>query len=609
MPLPINVEPYVLNGVIGGDNYLTHYKATGADGEEFIITEFYPTYMVKREDDGTLGISERFAKEFLADLEEFVRRAEGFREIRDVSLRPVVDIFERNHTAYLVRRPCVLTSIDQFMGSQTMDFDEAYYFIRPLILSLAKSHDKGMIFNVNFQGFRANSFKQLVLCAPPSWDSNFHPTLIQIAKLYYRLVTGVEAPEQGAPDFSAYGIEMPARIEALIMEILSGDILYGSLNDFYKKFKSLIDGTTKADQNAEKKTLSVMKGIVAALFVLFALSLTMLVFGAVRTYQAKHFWANPALFAESEAAPPPAYDFSATTLTHPRNSADALRGSFAEFDGFFFFRGENGMKSRFLGDVVFIPGAAGVFALADNRLIVPDAVPSFIVGYRPEHGDSTLYFVDSAAGGFIFSATLAGGDLTRVTNHPALNLAVIDNFLFFTKADRNHYLYRLNLLTNVQDRVLSRPVYETLAEGSYLFYIAGEEGTDDAALYMWNLDDVRHIRIATNVRGGMRAFGDVLFYIDTDKRVRSVSFDGRPISTHSPDNVRTFDVYFQWLIFTEEGRHVPRAYNMDTGRFATLSSTEWVSYIWAFDNIIYALDHRNPQIVRKFSYPARGEMQ
>jgi len=596
LPLPIDVKPYVLNGVLGGDNYLTHYKASNDDGESFIITEFYPAYMVKREDDGTLGISERFTKEYTQDREEFIRRAEGFREAGNASLHPVVEIFERNHTAYIVRRTCGLTSLDQFMGSATMDFDEAYFFLRSLITGMAVVSERGMLFNINYADFRVNSYKQVVLCSPPSWDNDFHKPLIQLARVYYRLVTGAEAPEQGAPAFSAYGIDIPPRIESFIMEILGGDILYGSLDDFHKKFKSLIEGTMESANDAGKRTLAAMRGTIAVLFVIFVLSLTVLVYGAVRAHIETTFWANPENFADSSSPPPPLYDFSNIVLTHPRNSADPLNGSFAAFDGFIFFRGEGGMYSRLFGDIAFIPGAVGMTALANDRRIVPDAIPSFMVGH-----DRELYFVDAASDGAIFRVSTTGNNITRITEGAALNLAVVNDYLFYTSVADNHSLWRYDIKNNRLDKLGETPIHAITSSGSHLFFI--EKDSNGATLYSWDLDKASRLEIATDAAGGLRVFNETLFYINNNGQVQSVTFDGRKIETHSPQNVRSYDVFFQWLVFTEEGVHVPRAYNMDSNEFFTLSATEWASYIWVNDGRIYGIDHRNPQLVRNFNFP------
>ena len=601
MPLPIDVKPYELKGVIGGDNYLTHYKASDAEGEEFIITEFYPAYMVKREDDGTLNVSERFSKEFVADREEFIRRAESISEIRDASLHPTVEIFERNKTAYIVRRACGMTVVDHFMGSQTMDYDEAYHFIRPMLVCLAQVGNKGAYFNIQPTDFKVNKFKNLVLAAPIAWENDFHPTIIQVARLYYKLLTGVDAPDSGVTAFSAYGIEVPPRIESLVMEILNGDILYGSLDDFYKKFKSLIDGTAQVSTGVSEKTLSIMRGVAASLFVLFAISLTVLTYGAVRAFQSGSFWADPEVFSTPSAIDEPAFDFSEITLTHPRSNADALTGSVARYGDSIFFRGEGGMNRRLVGGIAFIPGAAGMLALGEEALILPGTQPSFIVGR-----DSYIYFADTSSEGRLYRSATTGAGLTRLTEFPVLNLAIIDDYLYYTNPNHNHHLYRVNLDTNENRLVFPHPVYATLASDEILFFTSRDPGTGDISLHSWNTEDEDSpvLRIAANVNGGLRVFNEALFFLNDEGRIRSINFAGRPIAVHSPENVRTFDVFFQWIIFTEEGYHVPRAYNMDTGQFHTLSTTEWASYIFISNNEIFAVDHRNPNLIHTFGFPA-----
>ena len=599
MPLSINVKPYDLMGSVGGDNYLTHYKARNDSGDEFLITEFFPAYMAKRGEDGTLEISDRFEREFVSDREAFVVRAEALKEMRDASLHPVIDVFEKNHTAYIVRRACGLTTVDQYMGHQTMDYEEAYFFTRPLILSLAQATEKGTVFNISSGDFRVNSFKQLVLASPPSWDNNFHPTIAHIGKLFYRLVTGVEPPEHSAPAFSAYGLEVPARVEAFIMEIVGGDILYGSLDDFYKKFKSLVENTQEVSQDDGKKSLSFMKGTIAVLFVLFVASLALLAFGVVNLYRVNNSFANPENFADAAALPPPEFDFSDTMLTHPRNTADVLSGSIATYGGYLLFRGEGGLYSRLYAGFTPIPGAAMVNAASD-RLIVEGATPASIVGY-----DGLVYFIDVANGGVIYSITPAGADLTRVTDYPALNLAVVNDYLFYTDVRRGHALYRMNLYTGGgSEHISSRPVYATVGVDDYLFYFAGAGEGQPAALYSWNIPEARLIRIADDATPNIRVSGTTLFYVNTAGRVQSVTFEGRRLTTLAPDNVRTFDVFMQWLFFTEEGNHVPRAYNMNTGQLFTLSTTEWISYMWAHEGQIYAIDHRNPMLVHGFNFPS-----
>ena len=607
--MPIDVAPYTLGGVIGGgDNYLTNYKATGEGGDEFVITEFFPQFMVQRGEDGVLTVSDRFSKEFFNDREEFIRRATALEGLGDASIHPVVEVFERNNTAYMVRRACGMVTVEQFMGGQQMEYLEAFHFIRPLLLSMAQAAEKGATFNVSFQDFRVNQFKQLVICAPPVWETDFHPPLVQIAKLYYRLLTGVEASDQNAPGFNVYGIEVPTRVESTIMEILSGDILYGSLDDFYKRFKSLMDSGAETDPNAGKGALKAMQGGIALLAIVLILAVGFMVMQGIRAYRSSYFWANPEIFVSPEALPLPTHDFSEVAITHPRNTADALGGSFSSYNGFIFFRDDDGMLRRRVADVAFIPGAAGVLAAAEDSVIIEGARPSFIVGYQ-----EYIFFVDTASGGFIYRALVNGADLTRITNHAALNLAVLGDGLFYTNPDRNHHLYRINLETDIHELILPMPVFatvpavlenlleETLEER--LFILAGEPGTPNSGLYKLDLEEPSITGLVGGVRQGLRIFGDILYYIDTEGRIRSITPDGRQVAVHNPTNVRSFDVFFQWIVFTEEGRHVPRVYNKDTGQIITLSNIHWVSYIWIYEGHIYAIDHRNPDRVHMFNLP------
>jgi hypothetical protein len=342
-----------------------------------------------------------------------------------------------------------------------------------------------------------------------------------------------------------------------------------------------------------------MRGICAVLFVTFILSLTLLVFGGVRAYQVNFYWANPDVFAHNISVRTPTFDFSDVTTTHPRNSADSLVGSFSSHDGSIFFRCEQGLMSRRYGDIVFIPGATGMSALADDRVIVPGATPSFIVG-SAGNGRKTIYFVDVASGGFIYSCTVNGEELTRISNHPALNLAVVGDFLFYTNVDDNHRLYRLDLLSENRRLVLEETsVFATLGVGSRLFYIA-----ENNRLFVWDTaSNEPPVQIARNAASTLRVLADAIFFINTDGQVQAITFDGQPIATFAPTNVRSYDITFNWLFFTEEGRHVPRAFNLHHELFFTLSTTEWVSYIWHHNDQILGIDHDNPHLVHIFNLP------
>ena len=598
MALPIDVSPYELMGITGTDNYLTHYKGRDEREDEFIITEFFPMFMATREESGELLISERFQKEFASDRSEFIRRVEAFQDFRDASLHPMVEVFQRNNTTYMVRRTCGMTTVEQYMGGQQMDYDEAFYFMRPLLISMSQASEKGITFKISLQDFRVNQFKQLVLAAPISWENDFHAPLIMLAKLYYRLLTGIEPASEGTPGFNVYGIEVPQRIETLIMEVLGGDILFGSIDDFYKQMKAFIDGRAEVDTGSSKTFINVLKGVAAVLSVALVASLVMLVLGAVNAYRADSFWANPEIFVDSTPAPVPLYDLSAFTITHPRSSADALIGCFELHDGFIFMRNSGGMLRRRVGEVLFVPGAMGVLAAAEDHIIIQGVRPSAIVG----HG-SNIFFTDTASDGALYRALVGGGELTRIFDHTVLAPAVVGNFMYFAYGGDNFFLYRMHVETLAMDLVLPMPVFDIIPGGELLFVMAGEPGTDNSGLYVLDFSDYSIRGLVGNVQAGLRMFGETLFFLDGSRRLHSMTPEGVHLAIHSPTNVRSFDVFFQWVVFTEEGRHVPRAYNIETGEFFTLSYTEWASYVWISEGYIFAIDHTNPDRVIELTLP------
>ena len=598
MALPIDVAPYELIGVVTGDSYLTHYKAKDDKNDDYIITEFYPTYMVQRgEDDSRLDVSERFAKEFVKEREEFIRRVTAFEELEDHSIHPAIEVFERNNTAYLVRKACVLTPVETYMGGQQMDYLEAYQFIKPLLMGMAQAAESGILFSFGLQDLRVNSYRQLVLSGVPVWDTDFHPSLIEVVRLYYRLVTGVEAASEGAPGFSVFGIDVPQRLEGLVMEVLTGDILYGSLDDFYRKFKSIIDGSSETDGGSDIRTVKVLKIVAAVLLVVAVFSTSGLVFGAVQAYRSNFTWANPELFASSDMPELNGNNFTQVAVTHPTNVGDTLNGSFNTHDGFMFLRGQCGMVRRRIDDTVFIPGAAGLAVAGDETLIIEGVSPSFIVGYG-----RYIYFVDSLAGNFIYRALFNGQELERITEHPALYLAAVGGFLYYTSPTQGYHLYRINLATLESQLYLPMPAFSTIVYGSRLYFVSGV-GTEYSGLYVVDTETGESEGIIGGVGFGIRTWNGRVFYKDMWGQVRSIDMLHRPITTHAPRNVLTFDVFAQWIIFTEEGRHVPRAYNLNTGVSYTLTATEWVSYLWADDGSVYGIDHRNPQVVHQFSLP------
>ena len=598
MALPIDLSPFVLQNVVSGDNYLTHYNAVGDEGEEYIITEFYPKYMAMRQDSGELVPSDQFLIEFSNDRDDFIQRATALEDIRDASIHPVHQVIEKNNTAYLVRRVCTLTKIESYMSGQQMDYDEAFFFLRPLLLSAAQAAEHDIYFDMHLQEYRVNSFRQVVCCANLNWEKDFHPTLTQLARLYYRLVTGVEPADENAPGFSVYGVNVPTRVDTLIMNVLRGEILYGSLDDFYKTFKSLIDTGTDQGPTTSKTTMAILRGVAAALCLGLVAASVFLVQGALGVYRASSFWADPAIFASPDPTPSPAMDFTQHALIHPRNRGDAINGSITVFDGFMFMRDSRGMLRRLVTELMVIPGAAGVLAAAEDIIIVSDVMPSFIVGHN-----GMIYFSDMMRDGMLFRSALNGDDFEQVTDFPVLHPTVVGDAMFFAHGGSDYHLYRLNLLTDAIEPIFRFPVFGMLVEGNQLYFLAGEPNTEDSGLYVIDLQEGGISWLYVGVGMGIRSFMETIYFINSNGYIRTITTAGEHGYVEGPRNVVSFDVFFQWVAFTEEGRHVLRAVNTDTGASHTLTSFDWTSYVRIHDGLVYTIDHSSPTQVRAFELP------
>ncbi len=139
MAFNIDLTPYQLNEITSKDTFLTHYNATDNNGAKYKISEFFPQYMVNRSPDGTVSASERFASEFIMTLERFKNGCDMIQGLRDTAFNPIVNVVDKNNTAYMVRKECIIPSLTTYMGGLKMDFYEAYVFMRPFLMFLAQA--------------------------------------------------------------------------------------------------------------------------------------------------------------------------------------------------------------------------------------------------------------------------------------------------------------------------------------------------------------------------------------------------------------------------------------------------------------------------------------
>ncbi|MCL2187720.1 MAG: DUF5050 domain-containing protein [Defluviitaleaceae bacterium] len=607
MALDIQLEPYMLESVLVRDSYLTHYQASGAGRAQFVATEFYPTYMADRQPNGTLKISERFTKEFEDELNSFRKRANAMNEIKGAIL-PIEGVLDNNNTAYVVRRQCSFTTVENYMQNQKMEYVEAFQFIRPLLLSLGQAQAQGVVFTFSIKDLRVNPQRELMLDATFSWDLNFNPSIVELARLYFKLITG-HTYTKDKPNVADYEVTIPPRLEAILTEALSGaELLYGSIDDFHKKIKYELDleaGATSSSGSA--MSTRVMNIASRVLFVLVAVALVGMVYGGILAYRAGSRWASPQWFADASITPPE-NDFTKVALTHPRNTGDTIGGSFHFYDVFLFYRSDWGRpvlaRRRVAERALQMPG---VVTTDEEVLFIDNVLPSFISTWREEDGDSYLFFVDGLSNNAIYRANVYGTsrNLTRISDNTAMHMVIVGDELFYANYDNNNYLYRINLNTMDERLILTMPIHGATTDGERLFLLSGDP---DGLFNVFT----SHPEAPTRLRHLATNAGQTLFYnrhleavfFNTEQgHVRGVTAEGEP--TYSWNNINAYHFTFDadWLMFTEPGRLQPRAIHVRLGDQITLDTSYWLTYIWAHDGVLYGIDHASPSRIRMIQLP------
>ena len=607
MPLDIRLEPYMLESVLVRDSYLTHYQATGAGRVPYVATEFYPTYMADRQPNGTLKISDRFTKEFQDELDSFRRRAEAMNEVSGAIL-PIDSVVENNNTAYVIRRQCPYTTIENYMQGQKMDYIEAFHFIRPLLISLGQAQVQGVVFTFSIKDLRVSPSRELMLDAMFSWDLNFHPCITELARLYFKLITGgMYSAEK--PSVAEYGVTVPPRLEGILTEILSGaDILYGSIDDFHRKIKYELDleaGAAAASSNTTSAKL--MAGASKVLFVLVAIALAGMVYGGILAYRNGSSWANPRWFAEGNITTPD-HDFTQIAITHPRDTSDIITGTFHFYDIFLFYRSDWGrpvLARRSIEErALQMPG---VVATEEEIIFVDNVKPSSIQSWKGAD-NSHIFFIDGLSNNAIYRANVYGApNLTRISDHRAMHMTIVGDVLFYSNFNDNNNLYRINLNTLETRLALTMPIHGLTTDGERLFILSGEPGGPFNVFTSYPESPAQLRHLATNAGLSMfyNPYLEAIFFNTTEGHVRGVTPEGELILVPywNQINAHSFTMDANWLIFTEPGRLQPRAIHVRLGDRVALDGGYWLSYIWARNGVLYGLDHVNPMLSHMIQIP------
>ena len=588
MPLNISVPPYELTSVLSSDNNFSHYNATDYDGNPHIITELYPTYMANRSETGSLVISSRFTQEFATTVEKFEDMAYAMKRLNEVSIAKVEAVITANNTAYVVRKVNTNPTLESYMGDQRMAYEESYEFMRPLIHSLVQASGHSLYFYFSDEDLRVNRYGQLTMDCMFGWGSNLTICIISLAKLYYRLVTGqaYNVATMNAIENPEFGI--PPRLRSFIMEILSGDVLYGSMSDFYKKFRFVMDlSASKKGGEASTGPVSGMRLAIIILSALLVSAMGILVyFVAIPVYkQLNPNLADPSLIKPPQSAQAPEpwqRSFAVITDTHPGDANDILAGAFLEAEGYIYCRSWKNNKYC----LIKIDGGGGETLLADG------VRPAFITvsgGY--------VYFCDGLKGYRICRVKTSGGGVEVISENAALNLIADGDNLYYTNHDDRDYLYILDLITMESAPYIKNAAYELRTDGNNLYFI---NGSRDFYLYMAEPGDPPALARLSDVDGHHLRFDNgMLYYIDFDEGlVRRITADGQPVGLGCEVKAGAFDVKGEWLVIVDAVNHYLYAYNLHNGALSQISGAR-SAYARIMDDGVYAVDFNYANVTRK----------
>jgi len=634
-----NLSPYVADSVLSADPFYTSYKARSTDkpGFKYIITEFNPSFMVTRTPMGALEATARFVMEFESALEKFTNYCELFEKLNEPFIAPIEEILYLNNTVYVVRQTDRHRDLNESLGNNPMDFSEAYVFMRPLIQNLvhANKHSQ-LLFQMLPGDIRMDPYGQLILDSMFAWEGNHFDTITELAKLFYRLVSGVPY-NAGVTIPAVEDLRLPQRLTATIQEVLSGDATYGSIDDFAKHLRTIMnaegnmdiiaDRSRQKDDEVVEEEVVVSKGAVAKVVAL-VVGLLVFVIGAPIAFFT--FFNQDADEGEEPIAGSSAY--YATTqpggttgstvsgnegagsdsfegegaggatgaqfvrlhtgyaITDPFDPTVMLNGSFFERNGHVYHRiYQNGH------------GLAHRAPNGSTTVLVEGIRPAFIV----LHGDF-IYFADGLENYAIRRVRADGSGLETIVEHTASFLQVDRNMLYYTNHSNRDFLYRINLDTMQNERILNIPAYEPLIAGRRLYFINGHSGFN---LYSFELDSDDAIipeRFAEgnidNLRWNM---GNIYFRDMNTKRVEqrwilgpTIDFEFPLREDGTPFQVESFDIEGTLMVFIEAGSN-PEVWFYNLSNQQLQRAGVVASYVYAVPGGAFMVYYNDSRVIRR----------
>ena len=589
------ILPYVIKEPIGSDNFYTHYRASHTDNNKtFIVTEFNPSFMVRRTEEGELEATERFILEYETALERFHDLSDAMHGLNEPFIAPVEEVLKKNNTGYLIRElGGRYKSLDMGLGSTTMDYFDAHNFLRPLILGLISAWARQLLFQFKDDEVVLTPYNQLVLDSVFAWEGDHRHSITQLIKLYYRLMAGV-AYNPGNPENPALeDLGMPQRLLALVSEILKGEPHYGSIDDFSKHLRTAVESggrreTAEFPEEPKRRPVppkivkkgaatGLIAGVAGLIILLVVIPIAWVI--VIQNPADYEYYADAGIYENGDALIEPPLAAQTTfvrlhkgyAITAPRDPTIVLNGSFyMHGNNIFHVQGGDGLAQQ---------NTAGG---ATNNLAT-GVRPAFITAY-----DGYVYFTDGLADYNIRRVGIDGSGLETISGYTASFLHIHGNYLYFTNHNNRDFLYRLNLSTLQSSNFLNLPAYETVFLGSQLFFV---NGASNFRIYSATVSSPvsEPVRMNQANSDNLRVAGGHIFYRNVeDNTIERISPYGLPLLIDVPIMADSFDIDGTLMAIVEAETNALWFYDMATG---DLQSTDVIAaYVYLRQGIAYALD-------------------
>ncbi|MCL2017053.1 MAG: DUF5050 domain-containing protein [Defluviitaleaceae bacterium] len=601
MVLP-TFEDYTVEDIISNTPFYTNYKASSSnsgDEHSYIITEFNPSFMVRRTETGALEVTERFLIEYETAFERFVKLGEAFKNLEEQFIAKITEFIQTNNTAYIVRVIERYGNLEQeFPNSERMDFNDAYVAFRPLLQGLVSANKLGLFFQYEEGSFCVNHHRQLMFDSMFNWEDDHMLSIKSVTGLFYRLVAGYDFGSSGSPTID--DLSLPPKLTKTFKEILEGEPTYGSLDDFSKQLRTVMEAEGRKDIIAEKpKTIKPSKPVkkIVGIAVIAAVSLVMITLVTVPFILVSSMMnEDPEEMAYEEDGfvyqitqiVPTAFVrmHTAYAITDPRDPTVMLNGAFFQQAGSLYFRSSQG------GGALLRQSATGA-----DTVLATNVRPAFITVQG-----NYIYFSDGFADYNVRRVHTTGGDVETISENMASFLQVASNNLFYTNHNNRDFLYRLDLNTLESEPFLRVATYETIIHAGQIYFINGNRGF---RVYTVPLTEptAAPVRLNNANSDNLRISGGYIFYRNlATSTIHRMTLGGGELSAPIiPFAVASFDINGNTMAIIEENSQEVWIYNIATGELQ--STGAMASYAVAGNNMAYIIDYNDSTLNRLAELP------